>query len=95
MLPSLAILEEAPSAKTQLLLETLAIFRLTRLEKDESGRIVSCTNLTIPNVVLVVFGPLREQTVVLIICGLQVAGSIVAFAIRYGVGAWVYGGERR
>lgn len=94
-MPSLAILGRPPSATTQLLLETLAFVRLIRLEKDTSGRIVSSTNLTIPNAVLVIFGPLREQTVVLIICGLQIASSVVAFAIRYGVGAWVYGGERR
>lgn len=78
----------------------MAALRLTKLDRTrpESGRpghIVSCTNLTIPNLILIHLGPLKEQTVVLLVCGLQVLGSVFAFSIRYGVGAWVYGGERR
>jgi UDP-N-acetylglucosamine--dolichyl-phosphate N-acetylglucosaminephosphotransferase len=55
----------------------------------------SCSNLTILNTLLVIFGPMKEQTLCSVLAGVQVAGSAVGFAIRYGLGAWVYGGDRR
>lgn len=61
----------------------------------QGGQILSTTNLTILNFLLVTFGPMREQSLCLLLGGVQVAGSAVAFFIRYGLGAWVYGGDRR
>lgn len=60
-----------------------------------SGSIISATNLTILNFILVWFGPLHEQTLCLALGAVQVAGSALAFGIRYGVGSLVYGGDRR
>jgi len=93
--PSLAILDVPPSAKTRLILELFAFFRLVRLEKDEKGIIKSTTNMTILNFLLVTFGPMREQSLCLVMAAVQVIGSGIAFGIRYGVGSWVYGGDRR
>jgi UDP-N-acetylglucosamine--dolichyl-phosphate N-acetylglucosaminephosphotransferase len=59
------------------------------------GDLVSATNFTLINVLLVRLGPMREPTLCLLVGAVQVAGSAVAFAIRYGVGSLVYGGERR
>lgn len=62
---------------------------------DTSGQIISSTNLTILNSLLVRFGPMREDTLCILMGAIQVACSCVAFGIRYGLGAWVYGGDRR
>lgn len=58
-------------------------------------RIVAASNLTILNYLLVVFGPMHEQTLCLALGAVQVAASALAFGIRYGVGSLVYGGDRR
>lgn len=84
-----------PPAKTRFVLEIFQAFRLVRLEKDEKGIIKSTTNLTILNFLLVNLGPMHEQTLCTLVGGVQVLGSTIAFGIRYGVGSWVYGGERR
>jgi hypothetical protein len=60
-----------------------------------TGQIVSSTNLTILNFMLVHFGPLHEKSLCTLMGVLQVACSVLAFAIRYGAAGWVYGGERR
>jgi len=93
--PSLATFSTSPPAKTRVILEIFAFFRLIRLDKDEKGAIKSTTNMTILNFLLVVFGPMREQTLCILMAGVQVIGSGIAFGIRYGVGSWVYGGDRR
>ncbi|TXT04985.1 hypothetical protein VHUM_03805 [Vanrija humicola] len=58
-------------------------------------RIVAASNLTILNYLLVVFGPMHEQTLCFALGAVQVASSALAFGIRYGVGSLVYGGDRR
>lgn len=63
--------------------------------QPHEGDVVSATNLTLINVLLVRLGPMREPTLCLLVGAVQVAGSAVAFAIRYGVGSLVYGGDRR
>jgi UDP-N-acetylglucosamine--dolichyl-phosphate N-acetylglucosaminephosphotransferase len=93
--PSLATFDIPPSAKTRLVLELFAFLRLIRLDKDEKGIIKSTTNMTILNFLLVTFGPMREQTLCILMAGVQIVGSGIAFGIRYGVGSWVYGGDRR
>ncbi|RXK38710.1 UDP-N-acetylglucosamine-dolichyl-phosphate N-acetylglucosaminephosphotransferase [Tremella mesenterica] len=62
---------------------------------DGEGVILSSTNLTILNLLLVHFGPMREQSLCLLLGFIQVFCSGVAFGIRYGLGSMVYGGERR
>ncbi|KAK8845545.1 hypothetical protein IAR55_006260 [Kwoniella newhampshirensis] len=61
----------------------------------EAGQIISSTNLTIINFLLVHFGPMHERSLCMTVGAVQVACSGIAFGIRYGVGAWFYGGERR
>jgi UDP-N-acetylglucosamine--dolichyl-phosphate N-acetylglucosaminephosphotransferase len=108
--------ERAPAKRTRVVLRTLEIMRLVKIERlpatnnDQritgqrvlstspgrtDGQIISSTNLTILNVLLVHFGPMRERTLCSLLGGVQVMCSLLAFAIRYGVGSWVYGGERR
>lgn len=104
LLPSLALFDAPPQPLTRLTLELLEFLGLTRLQRErarvEKGGtaeevIVSATNLTLINWVLVHCGPLREETLCLIIGAIQVIGSALAFSIRYGLGTLVYGGDRR
>lgn len=90
--------DSPPSLKTRVTLQLLELLGLTRLQRapaDKHQVIVSATNLTLINWVLVHFGPMREQTLCLTIGAIQVAGTALAFAIRYGLGTLVYGGDRR
>jgi UDP-N-acetylglucosamine--dolichyl-phosphate N-acetylglucosaminephosphotransferase len=57
--------------------------------------IISATNLTILNFLLVHFGPMHERSLNTFMAGVQVACSALAFVVRYGVGSLVYGGDRR
>jgi UDP-N-acetylglucosamine--dolichyl-phosphate N-acetylglucosaminephosphotransferase len=59
------------------------------------GQIISATNLTILNLILVHVGPLHESTLCSALAGIQIASSALAFVIRYGIGSLVYGGDRR
>ncbi|GAA6062263.1 hypothetical protein JCM10212_000923, partial [Sporobolomyces blumeae] len=69
----------------------------TEPHQEQEDEIVATSNLTILNLLLLWFGPMREDHLTLSLMGVQVVGSCAAFAIRYGLGAWAYGGtgERR
>ncbi len=75
------------------LLETLRLVDVE--EDDDTNAIKSATNLTLPTVILVVLGPLREPTLTKVVMGLQVGGSALAFTIRYGLAGLLYDGDRR
>jgi len=92
--PSLTVFEKPPPAKTKVTLRVLELLRLARVDRKE-GQIVSSTNLTILNFLLVHFGPLHERTLCSLVGALQIACSILAFAIRYGLASLVYDGDRR
>lgn len=81
--PSFAILVKPPTGAVKAMLYTLSALRLLRLIKDERGTIVGCSNFTILNLILVSRGPMREDDLATYLLGVQVAGSIVAFGIRY------------
>ena len=99
--------ERAPPAKTRITLRVLEFLRLVRLDRIDvptespkssskpRSQIISSTNLTILNFLLIHFGPMHERTLCLLAGTIQAACSVLAFAVRYGIGAWVYGGERR
>lgn len=73
--------------------KTSALSPVTRTGR--SGQIISSTNLTILNFLLVHFGPLHERSLCSLMGIIQVGCSVLAFAIRYGAAGWVYGGDRR
>ncbi|KWU45178.1 hypothetical protein RHOSPDRAFT_9643, partial [Rhodotorula sp. JG-1b] len=85
------------------LLKVLASLGLVKLQYEhhhpdsqhgerERGEIVAVTNLTILNLLLLWGGSVREDVLTRRLGYLQIAGSGVAFGIRYGLGAWAYGG---
>ena len=94
--PSTVAFERPPSARTSSALQLLSLLGLTRLIKHpKTGQILEATNLTILNWFLVRLGPMTERRLVKVLCVTQVAGSVLAFAIRYGLAGLVYDGDRR
>ena len=94
--PSIAVFERPPSKLTTVILKVLAALRLTRLEiHPRTHVILSATNLTLLNAILVFVGPMREATLTSCVIVLQVMGSVLAFWIRYGLASLVYDGDRR
>ncbi|PPQ67548.1 hypothetical protein CVT26_006849 [Gymnopilus dilepis] len=88
--------EKAPSKITVIVLRILSTLGLAELTTDPtSGVITNTTNLTILNVFLLRLGPMNEKKLVQVLIVSQVAGSIFAFFIRYGLAWLVYDGDRR
>ncbi len=85
-----------PSTLTTIILKIFSIFRLTKLAyANDTKRIRACSNLTLINSMLVLFGPMREDTLTKTLMILQAGGTLLAFAIRYGATSLFYGPERR
>ncbi|TFL01865.1 N-acetylglucosaminephosphotransferase [Pterulicium gracile] len=94
--PSHTPFPHPPSKLSTLVLHTLSLLGLTQLTlHPKSGMIMEATNLTILNALLVRLGPMREERLVRVVVAVQVAGSVVAFVIRYGLAGMVYDGDRR
>ncbi|GAA5908596.1 UDP-N-acetylglucosamine--dolichyl-phosphate N-acetylglucosaminephosphotransferase [Sporobolomyces salmoneus] len=66
-----------------------------RRSKEGGGEVEGCTNLTILNLILLWRGKTREDKLCWCLIGIQCIGSAVGFGVRYGLGGWVYGGDRR
>lgn len=94
--PSTVAFERPPSARTTSTLRLLSLLGLTRLTTHpKTGQIFEASNLTILNWFLVRLGPMTEKQLVQVLCAAQVAGSVFAFMIRYGLAGLVYDGDRR
>ncbi|QQP48646.1 UDP-N-acetylglucosamine--dolichyl-phosphate N-acetylglucosaminephosphotransferase [Caligus rogercresseyi] len=85
--PSRVALPPQLSPLGALLLRVLSSLRLIRY--DEKAREVS--NLTLPNLCLLMTGPISEVRLTLILLSFQVACSMIAFLIRYPLALLLYG----
>lgn len=94
--PSTVQFMHPPSQLTSRVLRIMSTFGLTRLTTHpRTGQILEATNLTILNWFLVHLGTMSEKKLVRVLMGTQVAGSLLAFVIRYGLAGLVYDGDRR
>ncbi|KAI0055854.1 N-acetylglucosaminephosphotransferase [Artomyces pyxidatus] len=94
--PSKAVLLQPPSHLGALVLRIFSALGLTELTiHPKNGTILECTNLTILNFLLLRLGPMREKRLVQTLIVVQIAGSVVAFTVRYGLANLVYDGDRR
>jgi len=76
------------------LLVALERVRLVALQRDpRSGDVTAATNLTVLNLLLLRGGSVREDVLTRRLAACQVAGTVLAFALRYGAGRWAYGEE--
>ncbi|SCU84073.1 LAME_0C08108g1_1 [Lachancea meyersii CBS 8951] len=93
MYPSRAELTEKPPKKVMLpVLRLLNTLRLIDIEVDaKTKQIKSCTNMTLINLVLVWFGPMREDKLCNRILTIQLAIGLLAIAARHTLGSLIYG----
>lgn len=88
--PSFATLVRRPGKVLGAVLDLLDTLRLVRVERDEKGTVRRVSNLTILNLILVTAGPMREDSLTRCMLAVQLAGSAVAFGVRYGVAGLFY-----
>jgi len=94
--PSKALFLTPPTRLSSAVLRTLAALGLTELtEHPDTGTILEANNLTILNWFLLRLGPMNEKRLVQVLMCSQVAGSVLAFVVRYGLAGLVYDGNRR
>jgi hypothetical protein len=90
------VLIENPNALTLAVVRLLSTVKLAQVGIDEETKSMTCTNLTILNFLLNFTGPIKEDTLTKLVIIVQLAGSVLAFSIRYGLAGFFYeGGDRR
>nr|CAG4640930.1 EOG090X07N9 [Eulimnadia texana] len=70
--------------------EKLGLVKITRNINDDDKDLTQCTNLTLINLVLKLFGPMNEGVLTLNLICLQILTSTVAFIIRYPLASLFY-----
>ncbi|CAB4256682.1 similar to Saccharomyces cerevisiae YBR243C ALG7 UDP-N-acetyl-glucosamine-1-P transferase [Maudiozyma barnettii] len=90
--PSRANLKESPPKGFFVpILKVLGLCHLIDLEIDgKTGQIVSCSNMTIINLMLVWFGPMREDKLCNLILGCQFMIGFAALVLRHCVGSIIF-----
>ncbi|AET38005.1 UDP-N-acetylglucosamine--dolichyl-phosphate N-acetylglucosaminephosphotransferase Ecym_2259 [Eremothecium cymbalariae DBVPG len=73
------------------ILKYLYRFKLIDLTLDSKGNPVDCSNMTLINLVLVWFGPMREDKLCFSICGLQFAVGLLCLFARHAIGSLIFG----
>ncbi|KAJ6512193.1 UDP-N-acetylglucosamine-dolichyl [Mycena vitilis] len=93
--PSKTLFLKPPSQLTTFVLGTMSRLGLTDLTRLPNGTILEANNLTILNLFLLRLGPMSEKRLVQVLMCSQVAGSVFAFTVRYGLAGLLYDGNRR
>lgn len=94
MYPSKVVFEKPLSGTVSsvlMLMDKLKLLKLTKEVEDNKVVIKDSTNFTIINLVLVWFGPMREDKLCLLILGLQFAIGFTLLVVRHAVGQWLFG----
>lgn len=73
------------------LISLLAFFKLIAVKRNEKNKITDFSNLTIINLTLVWFGPMREDVLCLLIMGVQLIVGLSMIFVRHTVGPWLFG----
>ena len=72
------------------LLTLLHRLHLLRLTVDDEGQILESTNLTILNLWLVWFGPMREDRLAMGLLALQTFVGLGGLVVRHRLALWVF-----
>lgn len=73
------------------ILEILALLKMVKVERNEKGQIVKFSNMTIINMSLVWFGPMREDKLCILILAIQLIIGLLMLAVRHTLGPWLLG----
>ncbi|WEW59541.1 tunicamycin resistance protein [Emydomyces testavorans] len=93
--PSVTAWPRPPTKLITIALELLHQLHLVRVKKDEEGEIVESTNLTLLNLWLIWFGPLREDSLALYIVGLQLLCGFLGLLVRHKLALLVFREDNR
>ncbi|MCJ1478235.1 tunicamycin resistance protein [Lambiella insularis] len=93
--PSVTEWERPPSALVSESLKLIDKLHLIRVKVNGQGTIVESTNLTILNLWLVWFGPMREDRLAMAILALQAACGLGGLLIRHRLALWVFRQDNR
>ncbi|KAL1959726.1 hypothetical protein VTO42DRAFT_1312 [Malbranchea cinnamomea] len=93
--PSVTQWKRPPQKLIAMSLDILHALRLARVTKDAEGNIVESTNLTLINLWLVWFGPLREDRLALHLVGLQFLCGIIGLLVRHKLALLVFREDNR
>jgi len=85
---------EKPNIFTLTVVRLLSALKLAKIGVDEKEKSLTCTNLTILNFLLNFTGPIKEDALTTLMIIVQLAGSVLAFGIRYGLAGFFYEGDR-
>ncbi|SCU99382.1 LANO_0F01662g1_1 [Lachancea nothofagi CBS 11611] len=93
MYPSRADLVAKPPKKVMIpVLKSLYLLRLIDIETDaKTGVLQNCTNMTLINLVLVWFGPMREDKLCNRILTIQLVIGLLAILARHSIGSFIFG----
>ncbi|MCJ1387323.1 tunicamycin resistance protein [Xylographa bjoerkii] len=93
--PSVTEWERPPLRLVSSGLKLLHKLHLVRVEVNGKGVIVESTNLTILNLWLVWFGPMREDHLAMAILTMQTACGIAGLLVRHRLALWVFRQDNR
>ncbi|EAS29460.3 UDP-N-acetyl-glucosamine-1-P transferase Alg7 [Coccidioides immitis RS] len=93
--PSVTEWQRPPTKLIAVALEILHRLHLVRIKKNEQGEIVESTNLTLLNLWLIWFGPLREDKLAMHIVGLQFFCGFIGLLARHKLALWVFREDNR
>jgi len=93
--PSVTQWQHPPSTPVAAALTILDRFRLLRVERNAKGEVVESTNLTILNLWLVWFGPMREDRLAIGILAMQIACGLLGLVVRHRLALWVFREDNR
>lgn len=91
--PSVVVFAEQKKPLRPLVAEALKALhqlKLVRIKTDDKGNVLESTNLTILNLWLVWFGPMREDKLAMGLCALQVACGLLGLWIRHRLALLVF-----
>lgn len=95
--PSMTQWQHPPSSPVSLILVTMANLPvpLIKIETNTKGEVVESTNLTILNLWLVWFGPMREDRLAIEILAMQTLSGLFGLFIRHKLALWVFRQDNR
>lgn len=93
--PSVTVWERPPRRVIAKVLGLLHTLRLIRVQWNEKEQIVESTNMTILNLWLVWFGPMREDTLAISILAMQATVGLLGLLVRHKMALWIFKEDNR
>lgn len=92
---SVTVWRAPPRKIVSLAIRLLAKFRLIAMKTDDKDEIVETSNLTILNLWLVWFGPMREDRLAVGILAMQTSCGLMGLLIRHKLALWIFEQDNR